>query len=115
MPATSCPQAFCPALLSCLTPSRSPRLPRPPLLLKVRAEADSLRRDLTQQTQRLSELTAQLEQERGQSEWAAWCTWGAWGAGLGCSGGGGGELCVMSRKLALQVWTGGACLRLFNS
>ena len=35
----------------------------------MRAEADNLRRDLTQQTQRLSELTAQLEQERGQSEW----------------------------------------------
>ncbi|KAI7841621.1 hypothetical protein COHA_004791 [Chlorella ohadii] len=33
----------------------------------VRAEADNLRRDLTQQTQRLSELTAQLEQERGQN------------------------------------------------
>lgn len=39
--------------------------------LQVRAEADNLRRDLTQQTQRLSELTAQLEQERGQSEWQA--------------------------------------------
>lgn len=33
----------------------------------VRAEADTLRRDLTQQTQRLSELTSQLEQERGQN------------------------------------------------
>lgn len=70
MPATLRPEAFCPAPLSCLSPSRSPPLPRPHLSLQVRAEADSLRRDLTQQTQRLSELTAQLEQERGQSEWA---------------------------------------------
>ena len=37
--------------------------------MQVRAEADTLRRDLTAQQSRLKELTAQLEQERGQSEW----------------------------------------------
>lgn len=54
-------------------------LSAPPAFSQVRAEADTLRRDLTQQTQRLSELTSQLEQERGQSEWPACsCVLVAW-------------------------------------